>query len=294
MNRLKFLAPILIAVVVVCVIIVGIIGLQFCVMTDSREEQFYTEASMVEGFLIENVVIPGFAPQKEMQTPIYDAIKAFHFPRNEQGFIGNLCSWPNESLNVFVTHILEKIFSLRNIQKPEIFGWFIRKNLTVCTDNHVGGGVAVILPVWREFPYGHLTVGKTPVDGLISLFFEVNTLENNEWSLGGEHGRLGILHASSRDPKGAPQGDELEHADYHQTKREESKQCISGNTVIPGGIVVVILFVVALASILLQAWGGIRFLDGRHWSGGVIYCVGIGLLLVSVLGLLFGWGMTSN
>ena len=107
-----------------------VVRLQFCVSTDPFKRQLYTETSMMSGFLIEDVVIRSFAPQKEVQGPLYDAIKTFCISLNEQGFIENLRSWPNASLNIFMTYIFEfqRIIALGNIWKPETLGWFILKN----------------------------------------------------------------------------------------------------------------------------------------------------------------------
>ena len=86
----------------------------------------------------------------------------------------------------------------------------------------------------------------------------------------------------------------LEDSDQRQTSRKDNKQPICEAKIPPTDILGFAALVGVLISIFVQIWGGTRFDDGQRWSGGVIYCIGILLLAVSLLGLLFGWRMMSN
>lgn len=273
-SKLKFLVPILIGVVVICAII---IELKLCVSAHPRKEQFYTETGVISGFLVDDIVIFSFTPQKEMESAAYNVIKAFSISSNDQGFIKNPGSWRNEAFHVLMTLVLERTMTLGNIFKLKIFRRFIVADFTVRANNRVGRSISVIPPVRPEFPYNLLMVECDGVDGFLCFFFESNTPEKNERSLsfGGEF-------------VGTPQGESLKRADRYQKTCKDNKQPIGEAKIPPTDILGIVALVGTLGSFWLQFWGLVRFDDGRRWSGGVIYCIGILLLAVSLLGLLFG------
>ena len=283
MTKLRVLVPILIGVVVICAMGVKKI---YTVNEGTPKVHFYTEMSVMKDFLAENTVIFGFTPHKEVRSgPVYDIIKTVRTAPNEQGFVENPGSWRNESFRATVTLVFERFRSLGHVWK---LGWFIPSDFTVCTNNHIGGGIPTIFPVRQNLPYGlcvvgHLVVGLTIVDGLIPFLFPFNVIEKDVWSLG-----LG------GEFKGMPQSGGLDRADYYQKTREDSKQPTGEAKIPPTDILGIVALVGILGSFYLQVWGGIRFMDGQRRSGGAIYCVGVVLLVVSLLGLLLGWGIVSN
>jgi len=292
LRYVEFLVSILVGVIVICEIGGGLsLGR---LRRATPERQLSAEAGMMSGSLAEDILIAGFAPDKQTKNSLYYQLDRLVIPLNKQRFAENLGSRPEGYLRATITFVFEKMVIQRNVRKLTVLWRLVIKYLTIRTDSGICENVAAVAPFYSQRPY-HLLITRNRTVDCHQLFpFPRYILVDHKSSLGREHDFPSSFGTLGGDLKAAFQDDKLEYADYDQAERENCKEQIGRHGIPPMIFVLIAYLVSAAISIHLMVLGGCRFMDGLRPSGAVIYCGGIVLLIVTLAAIVCGWGLGGS